>query len=176
MADEDAKPAGKGKLIIIIAIVSILVLGSGGAAAYFLLFAEEPVAESVTKEGEEAVDTDAQEVIEELIDTSLAAMYVGMPRPFVFNVPGQTRERLVQIKVQLMVRGTENDALARLHIPLIEGTLLQVFSATNAEDIATGAGKEALKLTATKEVQSRLMDVTEQRVIERVLFTGFVMQ
>ena len=164
MADEDAKPAGKGKLIIIIAIVSILVLGGGGAAAYFLLFAEEPV------------DTDAQEVIEELIDTSLAAMYVGMPRPFVFNVPGQTRERLVQIKVQLMVRGTENDALARLHIPLIEGTLLQVFSATNAEDIATGAGKEALKLTATKEVQSRLMDVTEQRVIERVLFTGFVMQ
>ena len=176
MADEDAKPAGKGKLIIIIAIVSILVLGGGGAAAYFLLFAEEPVAEAVAADGEEGGDTATEEVVEGPIDTSLAAMYVAMPRPFVFNVPGQTRERLVQIKVELMVRGVENDALARLHIPLIEGTLLQVFSATNAEDIATGAGKEALKLTATKEVQNRLNDVTEQRVIERVLFTGFVMQ
>ena len=40
------------------------------------------------------------------------ALYVAMPRPFVFNVPGSGRDRLVQIKVQLLVRGSDNEELA----------------------------------------------------------------
>ena len=48
------------------------------------------------------------------------ALYVGMPRAFVFIVPGDSRERTVQIKAQLMVRGEENEELAKKHIPLIE--------------------------------------------------------
>lgn len=169
MADEDEKKGGKGKLILIIAVVLILALG-GGAAYYFFFMGDE----SAAIEGEEVV---AEEVVEEVVDNShLEAMYVGMPRSFTFNVPGQDRERLVQIKVQLLVRGVDNEGLARTHIPLIEGTLLQVFSATNAEELSSASGKETLKVASVREVKRALKEITGNEVVEKVLFTGFVMQ
>ncbi len=105
-----------------------------------------------------------------------SALYVAMPRPFVFNVPGSSRDRIVQIKVQLLVRGEVNEETAKKHIPLIEGTLLSVFSTTTADELSTSSGKETLRFSALEKVQKALMDVEGSKVIERVLFTGFVMQ
>jgi flagellar FliL protein len=94
----------------------------------------------------------------------------------VFNVPGASRDRIVQIKVQLLVRGDVNEEVAKKHIPLIEGTLLSVFSTTTADELSTTAGKETLRLTALDKVQQALTAVEGSKVVERVLFTGFVMQ
>ncbi len=105
-----------------------------------------------------------------------SALYVAMPRPFVFNVPGASRDRLVQIKVQLLVRGVPNEETAKKHIPLIEGALLRVFSGANADDLATVAGKEALKAQALSTVQDELSNIVGSKIIDNVLFTGFVMQ
>lgn len=167
--EEDGK---KGKMMMIIIIAVVVVLG--GAAAYFFLFSggDDPAAEQLMEEGAEAP-------MEEVADTNAAvgtALYVAMPRPFIFNVPGNGRDRLVQIKVQLMVRGTDNEEVAKTHIPMIEGTLLQVFSASNADDLVTEAGKIALRDQALSEVQRVLKDIAGSNVVERVLFTGFVMQ
>ena len=174
MAEEELQiedESGKSKMMIIIIIAAVLVVS--GAAAYFLFFSgedEPPAAEQLSApEGQAspAVNTNAE---------LGSALYVAMPRPFVFNVPGVGRDRLVQIKVQLLVRGSENEELAKTHIPLIEGTLLQVFSGSNAEDLVTEAGKIELRKQAVTEVQRVLNDVSGQDVVERVLFTGFVMQ
>lgn len=167
---EEGGKKGKMMMIIIIAVVVVL----GGAAAYFFLFSggDDPAAEQLMEEGAEAP-------MEEVADTNAAvgtALYVAMPRPFIFNVPGNGRDRLVQIKVQLMVRGTDNEEVAKTHIPMIEGTLLQVFSASNADDLVTEAGKIALRDQALSEVQRVLKDIAGSNVVERVLFTGFVMQ
>lgn len=130
---------------MLIIIVAVVLLG-GGAAAYFLLFAgsDEPAAEQLAE-----VDGASAEAASEAAPTAKAevgtALYVAMPRPFVFNVPGSGRDRLVQIKVQLLVRGSDNEELAKTHIPLIEGTLLQVFSSANADDLVTEAGKIELR-------------------------------
>ncbi|MEE2025073.1 MULTISPECIES: flagellar basal body-associated protein FliL [Alkalimonas] len=104
------------------------------------------------------------------------AYYVPLPRPFIFNVPGSSRDRLVQIRVQLLVRGSNNDTLAKRHIPLIEGSLLQTFSSANADDLVTAAGKESLRNKALSDLQQELLKVTGTVVVEEVLFTGFVMQ
>ncbi len=177
MADEElqvedgGKKKGKMMLIIIIAVVLV----GGGAAAYFLLFAggDEPAAEQLA-------ETDAAAATALAAGSGNAemgtALYVAMPRPFVFNVPGSGRDRLVQIKVQLLVRGSDNEELAKTHIPLIEGTLLQAFSTSNADDLVTEAGKIELREQAVSEVQKALKDITGSDVVERVLFTGFVMQ
>lgn len=174
MAEEELQMeegGGKSKMIIII-VVAVLLIG-GGAAAYFLMgdSDEIPVEENpqVAVEGEspEAVSTGGK------VGT---ALYVAMPRPFVFNVPGAGRDRLVQIKVQLMVRGTDNEEQAKMHIPMIEGTLLQVFSTANADDLVTEAGKVALRDQSVREVQKSLKEITGQDIVEQVLFTGFVMQ
>jgi flagellar FliL protein len=171
--DLQIEEGGKSKKMMII-IIAAVVLIAGGVGAFLFLggddkaetLAEEPTAEA-SAEGAAASANKAG---------MGNALYVAMPRPFVFNVPGSSKDRLVQIKVQLLVRGDVNEELAKRHIPLIEGKLLQVFSTANADDLSTTAGKEALKNNALTEVQNALIEFENNKAVERVLFTEFVMQ
>ncbi|NMH59622.1 flagellar basal body-associated protein FliL [Alteromonas ponticola] len=165
---EESGGSSKKMMIIIIAVVVIL----GGGAAYFFLFSGSDT--PVPEQSEMAQGQSAQP---QASTANLGtALYVAMPRPFVFNVPGSGRDRLVQIKVQLMVRGSENEEIAKSHIPLIEGTLLQVFSNSSADDLVTEAGKITLREDALSEVQRVMNEISGANVVEQVLFTGFVMQ
>ncbi|MBO1255224.1 flagellar basal body-associated protein FliL [Alteromonas sp. 5E99-2] len=178
MADEELQieDGGKKSKLPLIIIIAVVVLLGGGAAAYFLLFSgsddvPEQMEEVSGEAGQQAPAAEPQGAAQ-----TGSALYVAMPRPFVFNVPGTGRARLVQIKVQLMMRGSENEELAKSHIPLIEGTLLQVFSAGNADELVTESGKLALRDNALTAVQERLQELAGGPVVEQVLFTGFVMQ
>lgn len=166
--EETAKPKGKGKLFLIIGIVVVLLLG-GGAAAFFMMGGEEPAATD-----EMAASADTSEAVEE--SNSGDAMYVGMPRPFLFNLAGPQRSRLVEIKVQLMVRGEDNETTAKKHIPLIEDALLSTFSTADVSKLKTQVGKDDLRQKALLNVQNTLNPVAGKKVVEKVLFTGFVMQ
>ncbi|WP_417349987.1 flagellar basal body-associated protein FliL [Ferrimonas sp.] len=104
------------------------------------------------------------------------ALYVGMPRPFLFNLPGEKRSYLVQIKVQIQVRGYQDQEIAKKHIPLIEDSLLSTFSEADAKQLSSREGKEELRTQALINVQTTLQGITGRLVVERVLFTGFVMQ
>ncbi|GGF52556.1 flagellar basal body-associated protein FliL [Alteromonas lipolytica] len=177
MADEELQieeTGGKKSKLMLIIIIAVVLIGGGGAA-YFFLFAggDEPAAaEELAAAGGEGAPAPVAET-----NASVGtALYVAMPRPIVFNVPGSGRDRLVQIKVQLMVRGTDNEEKAKTHIPLIEGTLLQTFSASNADDLVTEPGKIELRDNALEAVQNALKDIAGGEVVERVLFTDFVMQ
>lgn len=181
MADEKGKEelnvdGGKKKKLLII-IIAVVVLAIGGGAAFMFmggsdvseadvaaeLDASEPDAEGEAASGGGSVETGS-------------ALYVPMPRPFRFNVPGAARDRFVEIRVQLLVRGSDNEEEAKKHIPLIESTFLAVFSQANADDLATSAGKTSLKQFSLKEIQKTMQDVTGKKIVEKVLFTGFVMQ
>lgn len=169
MADDSEltlKEKGGGKKKLILIAVAALVLIGGAVGAWLMLSGPaKPSVEETTKAAPAQAEPQRQH-----------ALYVGMPRPFVFNVSGQDRDRLVQIKVQLMVRGGASEALAKQHIPLIEGTLLRVFSAASAEQLMTFEGKEKLRTDALAETQRVLKELTKENVVEQVLFTGFVMQ
>ncbi|PKG75906.1 flagellar basal body-associated protein FliL [Shewanella sp. GutCb] len=104
------------------------------------------------------------------------AFYAAMPRPFLFNLPGNGRTRLVEIKVQLMVRGKDDDVLIKKHIPLIEDALLTTFSGADVQKLSTQAGKDEMRLLALLNVQNTLQPIIGRKVVEKVLFTGFVMQ
>jgi flagellar FliL protein len=158
--------AGKKKKLIMVVALAVIVLGGGAGAWLMLSGGDKPAAEAVA-EGKDAKPK------EEAVQPSL---YVGMPRPFVFNVSGGQRDRLVQIKIQLMVRGAADETLAKQNIPLIEGTLLRVFSAATSEQLMTFEGKEKLRKDSLEECRRVLNDLVSSPVIEQVLFTGFVMQ
>ena len=165
--DKDLKIDDKGKgnkKIIIIAVILVLAL-AGGAAAFFLL-------------GDDSTAPESTAVVTETVDKSAnqTAYYVAMPRPFVFNIIGLKRERLVQIKVQLMVRGSDKQELAKANIPLVESTLLQVFSATTEQQLATYEGKELVRSVSLMSVNEILTKYTGVAAIEKILFSGFVMQ
>lgn len=159
--------AGKKKKLIMIIALAVIVLAGGGAGAWFMLSGSDKPAADAAAEGADAKPKDTAPKL---------SLYVGMPRPFVFNVSGGQRDRLVQIKVQLMVRGTADENLAKQNIPLIEGTLLRIFSAATSEQLMTFEGKEKLRKDSLEECRRVLGDLVSSPVIEQVLFTGFVMQ
>ena len=102
--------AGKKKKLIMIAALVVILLGGGGAGAWFLFAgSDEPAADTAETKPEASAPQ--------------PSLYVGMPRPFVFNVAGGQRDRLVQIKIQLMVRGAADETLAKQNIPLTKKRL-----------------------------------------------------
>lgn len=159
----------KSKLMLIIIIVVVLLAGGGGAY-FFLFMGNTEVSEVTDSMG------DSEQVAEKETSSEGVAIYVAMPRPFQFNSPGISRERIVQIEVQLMVRGQLNEELAKRHIPMIEGNLLQVFSTSNADDLVTDVGKTQLREKATAQVRQIMKNLEKSPVVEQVLFTGFVIQ
>lgn len=168
---EESAPK-KGKMMIIIIAAAVVIIGA--AAAFFLLSGGNDESELDDVVEEQPVADDGAPVIG---STNVGtALYVAMPRPFVFNVPGSGRDRLVQIRVQLMVRGADAEETTKMHIPMIEGTLLRVFSSSNADDLVTEAGKIAMREQSLREVQKALQEIAGNPVVEQVLFTGFVMQ
>ncbi|KXI27935.1 flagellar basal body-associated protein FliL [Paraglaciecola hydrolytica] len=172
MAEQELKmeEGGKKRKLIIIIVVAVVVLAGAGAAAFFLLGDSEQTP-AAAMDGSDGTGARANQT-----PATGSALYVAMPRPFVFNVPGVGRDRLVEIKVQLMLRGYDNEEQVKMHIPSIEGALLRVFSTANADDLVTEAGKTAIRDSALKEVQKKMQELTDNPLIEQVLFTGFVMQ
>lgn len=143
----------KRKLILIIIVLLIAV---GGAAAWWFSSPSDSV------EAEPVVDN--------------KALYVGLSRPFIFPVLAGRRERLVQIEVQLMVRGDAGQALVQRHLPLMDSTLLTVFSRQTADNYITAEGKQAVRQEALNELNAVLVEEVGSSVIEKVLFTSIVMQ
>ena len=124
----------KKKLIIIIAAVVLSLVAA--SAAYLIFFSGSGEDQNEHVEETETVTENTGKT---------AATYVAMPRPFVFNVQDGKRDRLVQIKVQLMVRGSDNELLAKKHVPLLEGTLVRVFSAATIAQLRSPTGKGELR-------------------------------
>ncbi|GGI71623.1 flagellar basal body-associated protein FliL [Shewanella hanedai] len=164
--EENNQPKSKKKLIVFGVIGLVLLLGIGGGV-WFFLGSSEASDPAMAEDG-------AAEVVEE--ENTGEAFYVGMPRPFLFNLPGASRSRLVEIKVQLMVRGSDDDVLIKKHIPLIEDALLTTFSSADVQKMSSLSGKDELRQLALLNVQNTLQPVTGSKVVEKVLFTGFVMQ
>jgi len=165
--------SGKKKKLIIIIVTVLLLLGGGAGYFFFMGSTNE---ESSQEQLDAALDSADKEIEVGSRAELGSALYVPMPRPFRFNVPGAARDRFVEIRVQLLVRGGGNEENAKMHIPLIESTLLSIFSQANADDLATSAGKASLKQQSLTAVQKIMTDVEGDKTVEKVLFTGFVMQ
>jgi len=173
--DLELDNSGKKKKMIII-IIAVVVLLGGGAGAYFFFMGGSDTSQT---ELDGALDTESGDAPKAEVVSGAklgTAIYVPMPRPFRFNVPGAARDRFVEIRVQLLVRGGDNEENSRMHVPLIESTLLGIFSRANADDLATSAGKTSLKQQSLAAVQQAMTDVEGNKTVEKVLFTGFVMQ
>lgn len=174
-AELELDGGGKKKKMLIIIIAVVVLLGAAGGGYFFFMAGDESVSQ---EQLDSALDTESAmaEGGEEQGATVGSALYVPMPRPFRFNVHGAARDRFVEIRVQLLVRGGDNEENAKMHVPLIESTLLGTFSQANADDLSTSAGKESLKQQSLAAVQKAMTDVVGNKTIEKVLFTGFVMQ
>ncbi|MCL1145258.1 flagellar basal body-associated protein FliL [Shewanella marinintestina] len=163
--EDNPEPKSKKKLILF-GVIGVVLMTIIAVTAWVLLGSSD--ASDTTQTADTATE-------QKVVNTG-EAFYAAMPRPFLFNLPDNGRTRLVEIKVQLMVRGVDDDTLIKKHIPLIEDALLTTFSAADIQKMSSPAGKDELRLLALRNVQNTLQPVTGRTVVEKVLFTGFVMQ
>ncbi|MEZ9565496.1 flagellar basal body-associated protein FliL [Vibrio artabrorum] len=163
MSEEQDPAKKKSKLPIIIIAVVVVLLGVGAALFFFLGSDDGSVSESQSQPVNTVVAVEP-------------VMYVNIPQPFLFNVTGDKKDRLVQIKVQLMVRGSKNEDLARYHTPLIESTLLATFASATVDQLRSLTGRVELRDKATEDIKASLTQAVGLPVIEKVLFTDFVIQ
>ena len=141
--EDSVKPKSKQKLIMF-GVGGVVLLIAIAATVWMLLAIEQ------TSETE---NTATGTVTEQAARTG-EAYYAAMPRPFLFNLSDNGRTRLVEIKVQLMVRGNDDDTLIRKHIPLIEDALLTTFSGSDIQKLSSPAGKDELRQLALRNVQN----------------------
>ena len=162
----DEQKKYRRKKFFIIVITLLVMLGTGMTAYYYYLLNQETTQQSVDR-SDEYVEED---------NSGLDATYVAMPRPFVFNVMDGKRDRLVQIKVQLMVRGTEYQKIAKKHIPLLEGTLVRIFGAASVYQLRSPEGRDKLREYAREALNQATKKLEGKALVDAVLFTGFVLQ
>ncbi len=173
---EAGKGSSKKKLIIIVA-AAVLLLG-GGAAAFFLLKkAPAPAEGEHAAEAEHAEAGDAEaEHEEEPVEGAPSLLYVSLPEAIIANLPSATKARTIKLQVSFAVKNTHAEAAVKKHLPLLGSEVLMLLSATTAEQLMSAEGQQAFRDESLKKVQEAMQREEKKPLVEKILFTQFVMQ
>ena len=162
---EGEQKSGKKKLIIIIGAV-LLVGILGGVGAMFLLGGGEE--EEVAAEAEPETPTQA-------LYTKIRTLE-GNPYFTVVVPSNDGRTHYMQLHVETKSRDEVVVAALTKHMPKIVSNLNRLFSSQSFAGLRTMEGKLALQQAATQEIQMIMQEKIGKPGIEKVLFTGFIMQ
>jgi len=155
--DGDVKK-GKGKLILIIAAV-LLGIGVGAGSVFFLVGdSDDPVPE------------------EELVPQHIQAVYHRFHEPFIVTVMSGGKQRYLQVNVTVKTKDKTVVKLLETHAPVVKSVLNNLFSAQDLNHMQSAQGRMELNEEALSVVQTFITSKNEKLVVERVLFTDFVMQ
>jgi flagellar FliL protein len=149
---------GKGKLLLIGALV---VLAAGGAGGWFMM-----------KGGHgKGAGPDAAEAAK-----SKPAVYLQLDPAFVVNFQDENALRFLQIGVNVMSHDPEAIAAAKEADPEIRNALLMLFSAQDVKSLSDVKGKQKLQAAALGEIQRVLKGKIGRPGVDAVYFTSFIMQ
>ena len=146
-------------LFIIIGAVVLLVVV--GVVVFMMMGSSEP------QESEQT---------QQLLAESNKIFYVSIPSPIVLKVVSKPKGHIMQLRLSLMVRGEENKKLAEHHLPAILSAISSSLYDLDFAEVQTPEGKEKIKETALKSVQSKLKQLENKPVVEKVLYDGFIIQ
>ncbi|WP_432471984.1 flagellar basal body-associated FliL family protein [Amphritea sp. HPY] len=161
----EEKKSGKLKLILIIVVV-LLVLALGGVGALLFLGGDDESAEQAVAEPARPAQA---------LYTKIRTLE-GNPSFTVSVQSNDGRTHYLQVYVEAKSREDEVVAAMTKHMPKIVAKLNQLFSRQTLAILRTAEGKKSLQLAAQQEVQAVLQEKIGKPGIEKILFTGFIMQ
>lgn len=159
-----SKTWDKVKKILLIVLVLLLVVGLSVGGTWFFLGHGSGKKESA-EDAESATTQDKQ-----------PAIYEELEPAFVVNFTQNGRARYMQVSVALMVRDQAALDALKVHMPVLRNNLVMLFSSQDFSSLMTPIGKELLRQQATSSVQELAQKEIGKLVVERVLFTNFVLQ
>lgn len=157
--DEEEKKSGKGKIILLIVGVLILLAGAVGGTLYFSGALEE-------KQGEK------EKQLAEINPT----LYLKLEPEFIVNFTGEQEVNYIQLEIQLMARQQYYLDQAVQNMPAIRHQILLLLSGQQYAELKTREGKEKLRADILSKVQEILGANPKVPGIEAVYFTMFIMQ
>ncbi|BBB25176.1 flagellar FliL protein [Amphritea japonica ATCC BAA-1530] len=164
-AAEGGKKSGKMKLILIVVGV-LLIAVIGGVGAMFMLGGSDD--EAAAAPAEPAKPAQA-------LYTKIRTLE-GSPYFTVVVPSNDDRTHYMQIYVEAKSRDDEVVAALTKHMPKIVSNLNRLFSSQSFAEIRTADGRLKLQQASLKEIQTIMQQRIGKPGIEKVLFTGFVMQ
>lgn len=170
----EAEGGGKKKLIIIIVAV-VLIAAIAGGVAFFLMSSDDSEEDA---EGEESVENVEGEggVVEEASDVPIPAQYIKMKPRFIVNYNVGTRQRFLQVSVEIMTRSQETVNAIELHNPMLRNEIVRVLSDQDFKHLRTPEGRVELRAKLQDQLITVLKRESNVEGVEAVLFTDFVMQ
>ena len=160
-------PAGGGKKKLILIIVGVVLLIAAAVGATLFLVSGD---DSSTDEA----STDAAEVVEE--EPLLPAQYVILKPEFVVSFQVGSRQRFLQVSIDVMTRKqTVVDALT-LHEPMIRNDIIRVIGEQNFDRLRTAEGRVELQDLLLQQIRQIVQRESGIEGVEALLFTNFVMQ
>lgn len=152
----------KKKLIIIILLVLVLIATAVGVTTFLLIGDDDKAAE----DAEPAV-------VEEVV---LPARYIKMKPRFIVNFNVGTRQRFLQVSLELMTRSPDVISAVELHNPMLRNEVVRILSEQDFTALRLPEGRLALKTQLQEQLVATLKSEANVEGIEAVLFTDFVMQ
>jgi flagellar FliL protein len=157
----DAAPKS-GRKGLILALVALLVLGGGGAGAWFAFGGKHDPNAKAAKKDE---------------GPKLPPRYINLDPPFVVNFEAQSSVRFLQVTIGVMTREQEIEALIKDNDPRVRNDMLMILSNQTYESVSTAEGKEALRTRCLDAVRTIVREMGgKPDKVEALYFTSFVMQ
>jgi flagellar protein FliL len=159
--EEGAAPKG-GKKGLIMILAAVLVLGGGGAGAWFAFGGKhDPNAKAASKDE----------------GPKLPPRYINFDPPFVVNFEAESTVRFLQVTVGVMTRDLEVESLIKENDPRVRNDMLLILSNQTYSSVSTLEGKEALRQRCLDAVRTIVREMGgEPKKVEALYFTSFVMQ
>jgi flagellar FliL protein len=185
-AKSAAAPAGKKKLLILIA-AGVVALGGLGAGAFFMfggkhdapkVSATDAKGKSKAQGKQKAAEKKKEKEKEkEEPPPKGPPLFVALDPPFVVNFQAGENVRFLQIAVQTMSRDLETIEVLKANDPIIRNDLLLLFGNQSVQSVSTLEGKEKLRAQALETVRKAVTTAGgKPKRVEAVYFTSFVMQ
>jgi flagellar FliL protein len=160
----EPKSSKKSLIILIVGIVLILVIAIS-ATVIFMLPDDEATEETTV----ETSDVVAKEV-------TSPAQYLKLKPEFIINFQVGSRQRFLQIFMEIMARDPEVIAAVTQHGPLIRNNIIAFIGGQEFTALRTPEGRAKLREDLKLLINDVLVQEIGSGVIEEVLFTNFVMQ
>jgi len=160
--EEGAEPAKQGgKKGLIITLVALLVLGGGGAGAWFAFGGKhDPKAKTTKEEG-----------------PKLPPRYINLDPPFVVNFEAEAVVRFLQVTIGVMTRDPAVESIVKENDPRVRNDLLMILANQTYDTVSTIEGKEKLRQRCLDSVRAIVKEMGgDSKKVEALYFTAFVMQ
>ncbi len=163
-ATGEAPAGGSKKKLILIIVGVVLLIAVAVGATLFLVGGDDSGTDEV----------DVEEVVEE--EPLLPAQYVILKPEFVVSFQVGSRQRFLQVSIDVMTRKQAVVDALTLHEPMIRNDIIRVIGEQNFDRLRTAEGRVELQGLLLEQIRQIIQRESGIEGVEALLFTNFVMQ